>query len=782
MAFLREARIFSRRWRDGAGRFGVGLCVATLLAGLAAPSLHAYDQALGKRSDALRPCDEHMDHGRMPQARGCYVALIDKTSDLATQAEAYWALKDYKKANELFRDAVKAQPDSPDLRVRWGYLYLDTHNEAEGANLFQEALKIDENNVPAKLGMATVVGGRFEGKALDLVKEAVEAEPDQVAGYLLWARMALEEEDQETADKQLDIALEKAKKLDISPLDAYALKASLDYLRGKAESEWTQRALDYNPGDGRIYAEPAHFFIITRRYREAIELYRKAIAVEPTLWSAQADLAVNLLREGEEQEGRQHLEIAFNGDPYSPQTVNTLRLLDSFKNFKTFSNQDNVALGTKEEMEAALDKPKIILKLQKDEADVIEPYAMDLAERAIATFSEKYGFKPARPVQIEMYPNHDDFAVRTMGMPGLGLLGVTFGYVIAMDSPSGRPPGTFHWGTTLWHEMAHVFTLEATNHLIPRWFSEGLSMYEEWEADPSWGEQISPDFLDAVKDKKLLPVDDLDKGFVRPRYPNQIAISYFQAGLVCKMIDDEWGFDELVELLKGYREGKSTADNIQQVLEVSPEEFDTQFTEYLNDLLGDKVEALPKWREQMKKALEAAKAKNWADVIEPARQAIDLYPDFVEGGNPYTLLAEAQLEQGNKRAAADMLQSYQQHGGKSPDSIKQLAGLLDEQGRRNEAIEALQGLIYIAPGDAELHQKLGSWLLEEEDLPEALREFQVLLALHPLDQAGVHYNLARTYHKMRDHANTRKQLLLALEAAPNYRPAQKLLLETTTTQ
>ena len=51
-------------------------------------------------------------------------------------------------------------------------------------------------------------------------------------------------------------------------------------------------------------------------------------------------------------------------------------------------------------------------------------------------------------MQVEVYPDHEDFAVRTMGMPGLGALGVTFGYVVAMDSPSGRPPGTFHWAST----------------------------------------------------------------------------------------------------------------------------------------------------------------------------------------------------------------------------------------------------------------------------------------------------------------------------------------------
>ena len=83
------------------------------------------------------------------------------------------------------------------------------------------------------------------------------------------------------------------------------------------------------------------------------------------------------------------------------------------------------------------------------------------------------------PVQVEVYPDHEDFAVRTMGMPGLGALGVTFGEVVAMDSPSGAQPGYFHWASTLWHEMSHVFILTATNHRVPRWFTEGLAVHEE---------------------------------------------------------------------------------------------------------------------------------------------------------------------------------------------------------------------------------------------------------------------------------------------------------------
>ena len=98
------------------------------------------------------------------------------------------------------------------------------------------------------------------------------------------------------------------------------------------------------------------------------------------------------------------------------------------------------------------------------------------------------------PVQVEVYPDHEDFAVRTMGMPGLGALGVTFDTVVAMDSPSAadpqRGPGSFHWASTLWHEMSHVYVLSMTNSRVPRWFTEGLAVYEETAINPDWGDRL----------------------------------------------------------------------------------------------------------------------------------------------------------------------------------------------------------------------------------------------------------------------------------------------------
>ena len=73
-----------------------------------------------------------------------------------------------------------------------------------------------------------------------------------------------------------------------------------------------------------------------------------------------------------------------------------------------------------------------------------------------------------------MFPKHDDFAVRNVGLPGMiGALGACFGRVVTLDSPRARPPGDFNWGATLWHELAHVITLQMSKNRVPRWLTEG---------------------------------------------------------------------------------------------------------------------------------------------------------------------------------------------------------------------------------------------------------------------------------------------------------------------
>ena len=48
---------------------------------------------------------------------------------------------------------------------------------------------------------------------------------------------------------------------------------------------------------------------------------------------------------------------------------------------------------------------------------------------------------------------------------------------------------------------------------------------------------------------EFLPVSELDAGFIRPSYPNQVQVSYMQAGLICLFIEQRWGFERLAALL-----------------------------------------------------------------------------------------------------------------------------------------------------------------------------------------------------------------------------------------
>ncbi len=259
-------------------------------------------------------------------------------------------------------------------------------------------------------------------------------------------------------------------------------------------SGWTRFAKS-TPATAKAYARVAHHLELNYRFEDAIVYYRKAIEADPRLWSARSQLGISLMRLGQEDEPRKQLEMCYNNGYRDAATVNSLRLLDSYKNFVTY--QEN---GT-------------ILRLRKNEADLLHPYFEAELQRIIPTYEKKYKMKLTGPVQVEVYPDHEDFAVRTMGMPGLGALGVTFGQVVAMDSPSARKPGDFNWGSTLWHEMSHVYILSATNRRVPRWFTEGLAVHEETQVSPEWGDRVSPEILVAIRDKKLLPVAQ-----ARPRF------------------------------------------------------------------------------------------------------------------------------------------------------------------------------------------------------------------------------------------------------------------------
>ncbi len=737
-----------------------------------APSVHAFtiEYALD-RPTVLVTCDQMLYRGARKEARDCYAKLVAENKDTRIKADAARAAGDARAANGFFQSALKEYPQDVPVRVRWGELFIATHQNNEAVKLFQEALELDAKYAPALVGLAKVAAGGFEEKTKEYAQKVIDETPDQAAAaHLLLARAALEDGSIDAGDKELDRALTLVKKHDFSPLEVYALKASVDLLKGNPNSDWTKRALALNAGYGEAYATPAYFYVITRRYREAIELLNKAVQIEPDLYSAHTELGVNLLRENLIDEAQQHLQIAYRGDPYSAPVVNTLRLIDSYSNFVVLRHEADSKAGTPPNHGS-------LLRLSKKEAPVIEPYVLDIVNRTIATYTKRYGFELKEPVVVELYPQHDDFAVRTSGLPGIGLLGVTFGYLVAMDSPARHADSDFHWGTTLWHEMAHVFTLEATHHLVPRWFSEGVSVYEEWTTGPLHGRHIPPQVFKAIGEGKFLPIADLDRGFIRPTYEQQVIVSYMQAGLTCEYISGRFGQAGLKAMLDQFGAGKTTAQAVEAALKITPAEFDKDFKVYVDQQLGTVVANFVAWQHAVAETGEAVRAKDWRVVAARSAEAIELFPDFVDQGSAYIAKARAHKELKETALMTSTLLEYRKRGGYDPDTLLSLAKSLTDANRRDDSIGVLQDVLMVAPLRAEVHSQLGDQLLAAGRAADAVTEFKALVAMAPQDMADAHYRLAKAYLAAADKPSSREHLLYALEIAPHYREAQQLLLE-----
>ena len=219
-----------------------------------------------------------------------------------------------------------------------------------------------------------MAGEQFEGAAIKNAEKALAADPKLYEADEVIARVHLEDGDPKKAADAANAAL----KIYPEALDAMALLGTIDLLNDKTDSPWMTQALKINPHYGEAYAIAGHFFIINRRYDEGIATYRKALDLDPSLNEARSDMGVNMMRLGQEDEARKQLEQAYNAGYQNPETVNSLRLLDSYKNYDTFRT------------------PTTILRLNKKESALLRPYFQAEFDRALATYEKKYHYKLTR--------------------------------------------------------------------------------------------------------------------------------------------------------------------------------------------------------------------------------------------------------------------------------------------------------------------------------------------------------------------------------------------------
>jgi tetratricopeptide (TPR) repeat protein len=695
--------------------------------------------------------------GKTAEADACFANLA-ASANAYERAEGLWGQGAFDAANVSFREALLREPASTQVRVRWGRLFLDRFNKEEAQQLFKEVLKVDEKHAGALLGMAILTAEGFSSKAEEFAKKAAEADPKMLEAQELLARLALE---RNRLDEARTMGRTAVSMKPGEALDAMAVLAAADWLEDKPASEWETKALAINPRYSEFYGIAARIFILHRRYRESIALYEKALKLDARNWRSRSEMGVNLMRLGRDQEAKQNLEACYEAGYRDAATVNTLRLLDSYSRFDLIK------------------KGNTILRLNKKESDALRIYVQAELDRAISTFDRKYKTKLTEPFQLELYPDHEDFAVRTMGLPGLGALGVAFGDTVAMDSPSARPPGEFHWASTLWHELSHVYVLKLTEHKVPRWFTEGISVHEETQVSKEWGDRLDPPILKAVREKTLLPVAELDQGFQQPDTPTQVIVSYFQAGRIVDYIVETWGWEKILAMITDFKQMKPTAEVVQAQLSLPAAEFDKKFLAWLDAQVGKMANDFSEWEKQMPAVVKAAQAQDWDTVLAKGPAVRDLYPEYVGKKSAYELLADAWMFKKEPAKAIDELWRYARKGGRDPGILKRLASLLTAEKRDKEAADVLARINHIYPLDPELHDNLGGLYAKLGNKKGAITEFNALVAMKPVDLAGAHLKLAKAYRANNQTEEATNQVFLALEVAPGYKEAQKVLLELT---
>jgi tetratricopeptide (TPR) repeat protein len=340
---------------------------------------------------------------------------------------------------------------------------------------------------------------------------------------------------------------------------------------------------------------------------------------------------------------------------------------------------------------------------------------------------------------------------------------------------------------------------------VPRWFSEGLSVLEERRARPGWGDDVSLAFLAAYKRGKLLPIAELNNGFMRPTYPQQIGISYYQASLVSELIERDFGFSAIRDMLASYRKGLPTADVFRNVLKMELSEFDTAFEGYLKERFEAQANSLRLPPEEPQEGVPApavtaeelrARAEqddfDFIAHLETGRQALEageteraekhleraksLFPEYGEAGSPYPLLAQIYEERGDNERAAKELQTFVDINENHYDAHLKLFEIYQKLGKTREAASILERAIAIYPFDADAHRKLAPLYQELGRKEDVVVERRALVAL-TTDRAQGLYELALAYYEAGDARSAKRELLRALEIAPGFKDGLALLMK-----
>ncbi len=671
---------------------------------------------------------------------------IDKHSarDLTYVAEAARWLGGWQDANETFRDAVDADPRGKDgarANIAWAALFLEKYDAGHAEQSLVEALKVLPHDADAHALYARVKVEQNDLPGAEKeIAAALKADPKNVEALDVRAeRLAVDERWQEAL-----AAARRALAIDPEDVGARTIVGGVDFLRDNLRGFAAERdhVLATNPRCWEFFHGVAELLVKEHRYVEANALEEEALKREPKSWVALAAIGNNWLRLGDEPKGLEALRQAWKRDPYNVRTYNLLNLFEDVipKEYVT------------------VDGTPFRFRVTTREKDVLLHYVAPMVKREYDELVQRYKFKPEGPLTIELYANPEHYAVRTVGLPGLEALGVTFGKVVTGMSPMG---GRFNWGLMLWHEVGHIFSIQMSRARVPRWFTEGLSEYETTRVDPNWTRRTHAELYHALVEKRILPVAELNVGFTRARDVSHMVVTYHQAAEEVMFLVRRFGFDVVPRALQLFAQGKETPEVIETVTGMNLAAYDRAFVDdlrarllpyehnfYVRNSDFSDVEAL---RDRIADHPEDARAKGlMAMALIRAQQgdeAQKIIDQAKSASAPEVELAAAEILMLRKSrpAAKVLLEALISEGHDGYDARLWLGKLAVDDGNVAEAQKQLALAKKYDPDSAEPYVLLAKALVKTDE-EAAARELEKAAELEVMD-ASLPKKLVEIYAK-----------------------------------
>ncbi len=764
----------------------------TVVAGQSNPPVRAlvrYGQTLDFRGDREQAV-EMFNRAVSRYDRG----EVFSSGGIAMVAVAYRELKRYQDANTLFSEAVRVDENNIEAHVLWGDLFEYKFNNTDARQSYNDALEINGQYPPALIGMA-----RIDNSGNHL-QRALEINPDEVEALVAFAERLMRNGNFEEAQRFLDRALET----NPESVRALAIRAAIATMheRDSDYQSLRQRLEDFSPDNAEFYTLIAELLGHHYRFSEAVAFARQAIEANDRHWNAHTVLGNNLVRLGQEEEGRQHLERAFDNDPFNVRTSNLLQVFDTIDEYVT------------------LESEHFRVQMSQRDARVLWPYMELLLENSWDQLVDKYGFEPETPVLIQVFENREDFSVRSVGLPDIGpLVGICFGQVITLISPDDL---TANWQEIAWHELVHVFTLQMTDNRIPRWFSEGISTWEEGQKRDHWGRRKGLQLVRAVEEDRLRPVSQLDDAFTGASSNADLGFAYFQSFLVVDYINRQYGFDKLLELIESYGEVMEDGERFQQVFDISINRFDEQFRawadqqveamnvfvheddardegaahghgpeENQSDELAElynnqslkrymrrRIEEQPRdFQAHLQLGIVLFKEQSFEEALNHLRTAHEILPGYTGNPSPPLVMSQIHDQRGDRQAMLEQLEVLLQHQQHDYSSAMTLANAALENGNHERARRYTERALAVDPYQMDVHRASARIAEASGRTGRAVEEYRILAELEVTDPVEARTNLARAYLADDQPGEARMNALRALETAPTFEEAQGILLE-----